>query len=184
MQPTSLDEVMDPQPPHGAQWTAPAMPGRSASNGRVGAGLAVIGLIAVAALVVGIVALTRPTAGGAVKAATTATPTPSFTPDQIAAAKKNLCTMYQLASKSVNQDTNGGDIAIARISLTNGGAMLDAAAENPALGQNERDAARNLAAAYQSAVAISSVFDKTSSVFQQSIDDINRSDGPMAAICR
>jgi hypothetical protein len=146
--------------------------------------LTLVGLVAVSALVVGIIALTRPTSSGADKAATTTSPTPTFTPDQIVAAKKNLCTIYQLASKSVNQDTNGGDIALARISLTNGGAMLDKAAETPALGQNERDAARNLAAAYQSAVAISSVFDKTSSVFQQSIDDINRLDGSMAAICK
>jgi len=95
-----------------------------------------------------------------------------------------LCTTYQVASKSVNQDTNGGDVAIARISLTNSGAMLNAATENPALGQNERDAARKLAAAYQTVVAISSVFDKTSSVFQQSIDEVNRLDGAMGAICR
>ncbi len=157
---------------------------RPASGRLTAVALIVVGLIATAALVVGIIALTRPATGTAGKAPTLTTPTPTFTPDQVASAKKNLCTVYQLASKSVNQDTNGGDIAVARISLTNGGAMLDAAAANPALGQNDRGAAQNLAAAYQSAVAISSVFDKSSSVFQQSIDDINRLDGSMAAICR
>ncbi|MCV7445794.1 hypothetical protein H7K33_26495 [Mycobacterium paraense] len=176
--------MMNPQPPPAAQWTQPVQMQRPASGRVTTVGLIIVGVVATAALVVGIIALTRPTLNAAGKSPTSATPTPTFSPDQVASAKKNLCTVYQLASKSVNQDTNGGDIAIARISLTNGGAMLDAAAANPALGQNERGAAQDLAAAYQSAVAISSVFDKGSSVFQQSIDDINRLDGPMAAICR
>lgn len=176
--------MTNPHPPPTAQWTPPAVSNRPASNGLLVVAMAVIGLIAVAALVLGIVDLTRPDSTGAGTAATAASPSPTFTSEQVASAKKNLCTMYQLASKSVNQDTNGGDMAIARISLTNSGAMLDAAAENPALAQSDRDAARNLAAAYQSAVAISSVFDKTSSVFRQSIDDINRLDGVMAAACR
>jgi hypothetical protein len=167
-----------------AEWKPPPMPGRPASSRGIAVGLAVVGLIAVAALVVGIIALTRPTSSSAGKAPTAATPSPTFTPDQVASAKKELCTAYQLASKSVNQDTNGGDIALARISLTNGGAMLDAATEDPALGQSDRDAARNLANAYQSAVAISSVFDKTSAIFRQSIDEINRLDGAMGTVCR
>ena len=175
---------MNPQLPPPAQWTPPGEPGGRASNGRIVIALLVVGLIAVAALVVGIIDLTRPTSSGAGKASTPASPSPTFTPDQVASAKKDLCTTYQVASKSVNQDTNGGDVAIARISLTNSGAMLNAATENPALGQNERDAARKLAAAYQTVVAISSVFDKTSSVFQQSIDEVNRLDGAMGAICR
>jgi hypothetical protein len=144
----------------------------------------VVGLIAVAALVVGIIDLARPNSSASGTVSTAASPSPTFTPDQVASAKKELCTTYTIASRSVNQDTNGPDVAIARISLTNAGGMLDAAAENPAIGQNEREAARNLAAAYRAEVAISSVFDKTSSVFLQSVDDVNRLDGAMGAICR
>ncbi|WP_131805989.1 hypothetical protein [Mycobacterium alsense] len=83
----------------------------------------------------------------------------------------------------MKHDTNGPDVAIARISTTNAAGILEAAADNPALEQGDRDAANNLAAGYRTAVAISSVFDKTSSVLQQSIDDVNRLDGVMAAKC-
>jgi hypothetical protein len=143
----------------------------------------VVGLIAVAALVVGIIGLTRPTSDTASKASTALGPLSTFTPDQVANAKKNLCTLYQVAAKSVKQDTNGTDVALARISTTNAAGILDAAADHPALEQGDRDTAHNLAAAYRNAVAISSVFDKTSPVLQQSIDDVNRLDGMMAARC-
>jgi hypothetical protein len=177
--------VTNPQPPAPAQWTPPAEPGRPASNGRVVLALVVIGLIAVAALVVGIVDLARPNSSGNGKAASTSvTPSPTFTPDQVASAKKNLCSVYQVASRSVNADTNGTDIAIARISLTNAAGMLDMAADNLALGQSERDAARTLASAYHTYVAAASVFDKTSAIMQNALDDANRADGAMAAICQ
>jgi len=174
---------MNPQLPPPAQWTPPGQPGGRASNGRIVIALVVVGLIAVAALVVGIIDLTRPSSSGAGKASTPASPSPTFTPDQVASAKKELCSAYQVAARSVKQDTNATDVAIARVSVTNAAGMLDAATDNPALGSNERDAARNLAAAYRNADAISSVFDKTSSVFQQAVDDVNRLDGVMAAMC-
>ncbi|BBZ50401.1 hypothetical protein BST25_18100 [Mycobacterium heidelbergense] len=173
---------MNHQPPPTAQWTPPAVTHRPASNIGIVVALIGIGLIAAAALVIGIIDLTRPASNGG-GVVPTVQPPSTFTAKQTADAKKNLCTMYQVAARSVKEDTNGPDIAIARISLTNGAGMLDAATDNPALGQSERDAARNLAAAYRNAVAISSVFDKTSSVFQQSLDDVNRLDGIMAAIC-
>ncbi|GJO20750.1 hypothetical protein [Mycobacterium marinum] len=47
----------------------------------------------------------------------------------------------------------------------------------------ERDAARVLASAYRTADAISSAFDKTSSVFQSALDDGNRADRVMAGMC-
>jgi hypothetical protein len=145
--------------------------------------MVVIGLIALAALVVGVIGLSRPASNGAGKGSTTAVPSPTFTAEQVANAKKNLCTMYQVAARSVKQDTNATDVALARISTTNAAGILEAAADNPALEQSDRDTAHNLAAAYRNAVAISSVFDKTSSVLQQSIDDVNRLDGLMAAKC-
>lgn len=146
--------------------------------------MAVVGLIAVAALVVGIIGLARPTSTtGGSPATTTSAPVPGFAPDQVASAKKNLCTVYQVAAKSVREDTNSTDIAIARVSLTNAAGMLDAAADNPALGGGERDAARTLASSYRTVVAIASVFDKASPVLQSSLDDANRADAAMAALC-
>jgi len=50
----------------------------------------VVGLIAVAALVVGIIDLTRPSSSGAGKASTPASPSPTFTPDQVASANPAL----------------------------------------------------------------------------------------------
>jgi hypothetical protein len=143
----------------------------------------VVGLIAVAALVVGIIDLTRPSATGPSRASPAASPSPTFTPDQVASAKKDLCTTYQVAAHSVKQDTNGTDIAIARISSTNAAGMLDAAADTPALGQSERDAARNLASTYRNVVALASVFDKGSPIIQSALDDANRADAAMAAMC-
>jgi methyl-accepting chemotaxis protein len=174
---------MNPQLPPPAQWTPPTEPGRPASNGRIAVAVFAVGLIAVAALVVGIIDLTRPTSSDVGKASTAASPPPTFTPDQIASAKKELCTTYQVAARSVKQDTNATDVAIARVAVTNAAGMLDAAANNPALASNDRDAARNLAVAYRNADAISSVFDKGSPVFQQAVDDVNRLDGVMAAMC-
>lgn len=174
-----------PHPPPAAQWIPPTDATRRASNSRVAIALAVLGiLIATAALVIGIIDLTRPTSSGASKVSATPVAPPSFTPEQIAAAKKELCTVFQVASRSVQQDTNGTDIAVARISTTNAAGMLDAAADNPALGQSEGDAARNLAAAYRNVVALASIFDKGSPVIQSALDDANRADAAMAATCR
>jgi len=166
-----------------AEWTPPPVPGRPPSNGRIAVGLALVGLIAVAALVVGIIALTRPTSSSAGKAPTAANPSPTFTPDQVADAKKNLCSVYQVGARSVSADSNGTDIAIARVALANAAGMLDTAADNPALGQGERDAARTLASAYHTYVAVASVFDKGSPMMQNALDEANRADKAMATIC-
>src|ERR1700757_717045 len=175
---------MNPQLPPPAQWTPPPVaPGRPASSGRIAVALVVVGLIAVAALVVGIIDLARPSSSASGKVSTTASPSPTFTPDQVASAKKNLCSIYQVASRSVNADTNGTDIAIARISLANAAGMVDTAADNPALGQSERDAARRLASAYHTYVALASVFDKTSPLMQNALDEANRADAAMATMC-
>jgi hypothetical protein len=138
----------------------------------------------VAALVVGVIALTRPASSSAGKATTAATPSPTFTPDQVASAKKELCTAYQLASRSVHFDTNASDKALARISLVNGAGLLDAAATNPALAANDRDAARALASAYRTSNAVSSDTDVSSPLYQMTLDDITKTDAAMAAICR
>ena len=167
-----------------AEWAPPPVPGRPASNGLMAVGLALVGLIAVAALVVGIIALARPTSSSGGKAPTAAAPSPTFTPDQVAEAKKELCAAYQLAARSVDFDTHVSDRALARISLVNGAGLLDAAAENPALSANDRDAARALASAYRTSNAVSSDTDASSPLYQTTLSEITRSNAAMAAICR
>ncbi|WP_142280068.1 hypothetical protein [Mycobacterium paraense] len=144
----------------------------------------IVGLVATAALVVGIIALTRPTSNAAGKSPTSTTPTQTFSPDQVASAKKELCSAYQLAARSVHFDTNLSDKALARISLANGAGLLDAAATNPALSANDRDAARALASAYRTSNAVSSDTDASSPLYQMTLDDITKTDAAMAAICR
>jgi hypothetical protein len=174
---------MNPQPPPAAPWTPPPVPVKPASNGRIAIGLATVGLIAVAALVVGIIALTRPTSSDAGRAPTAASPTPTFTPDQVADAKKELCSTYQVAARSVDADTRSSDRALARISLANAAGMIDSAAANPALNANDRDAARRLASAYWVTNAVSSVTDAASPLYQMTLDDAKRAADAMAAIC-
>jgi hypothetical protein len=177
---------MNPHPPPPVQWTPPpAEPSRQGSSGRIAIALVVVGLIAVAALVVGIIDLTRPTSSGASVASTSTTPaTPTFTPDQVASAKKDLCSTYQVAARSVDADTNSSDKAIARISLANAAGMINSAAANPALNANDRDAARALASAYWVTNAVSSVTDAASPLYQTTLDDAKRAADAMAAVCR
>ncbi|MCV7103205.1 hypothetical protein [Mycobacterium palustre] len=175
--------MTNPYPPPAAQWTPPPVTGRRTSNGGLIVALGVVGLVAVAALVVGIIDMTRPT-GNAKSAPSSATnPSPTFTPDQIAAAKKELCSAYHLAAHSVNVDTHVSETALARISLVNGAGMLDAAATNPALSAEDRDAAHALASAYRTSNAVSSDTDVSSPLYQSTIDEITRANGVMAKIC-
>lgn len=145
----------------------------------------VVGLISVLALVLGIVDFVR------VRAATVAIPglanstnAPTVRPEQPASAKKELCSAYEVAARSVTADTNSGDRALARISLVNAAGMLDAAAANPALSVDYREAARTLASAYRTSNAVSSVTDGKSPLYQSTLDDAARAAKAMAAICR
>jgi len=175
---------MNPQLPPPAQWTPPGEAGGRASNGRIVIALLVVGLIAVAALVVGIIDLARPSSSGVGTVSTPASPSPTFTPDQVASAKKELCSTYQVAARSVDADTNSSDKALARISLANAAGMINAAAANPALNANDRDAARALASSYWITNAVSSVTDAASPLYQTTLDDAKRAADAMAAVCR
>jgi hypothetical protein len=63
--------------------------------------------------------------------------------------------------------------------------MLDAAAANPALSANDRDAARTLASAYRTSNAVSSdTTDVASPLYQRTLDDIAQANTAMAAICQ
>ena len=72
-----------------------------------------------------IVALTRPTATKPIT--TTAAPTPNAA--ETSTAERQLCDSYKLAARAVQGDTNGHDVALGRIALTNAAGMLDDAAE-------------------------------------------------------
>lgn len=147
--------------------------------------IVVIGLIAVVALILGIVDLVRPSATTvAIPGSANATNAPTTRPGQAAIAKKELCSTYEVAARSVTSDTNSGDRALARISLVNAAGMLDAAAANPALSADDRDAARTLASAYRTSNAVSSVTDGGSPLYQSTLDDAARAANAMAAICR
>jgi hypothetical protein len=146
--------------------------------------MAAIGiLLAICALVIGVIDLARPSSNSSSTAPTATTAVPAFTPEQVASAKKNLCSAYQVAARSVKEDTNSSDVAIARVSTTNAAGMLEVASNNPALSTTERDAAQKLASAYRNVVAISSAFNNTSPVFLGSVDEANRADAVMAGIC-
>ncbi|OQZ89108.1 hypothetical protein BST11_19405 [Mycobacterium alsense] len=140
-------------------------------------------LLAVVALTVSIISIMRPMAGASGKSSVGTTTSPTIAPDQVAAAKKELCSAYHLAAHSVNVDTHSSDTALARISLANGAGMLDAAAANPALDSNDRDAARALASAYRNSNAVSSDTDLSSPLYQATIDEITRTNAAMAKIC-
>lgn len=99
---------MNPQPPPAAQWTQPVQLQRSASGRLTTVALIGIGLIATAALVVGIVALSRPTSPtmAPAPAATTAAASPSFTAADEAAAKGHVCTTFDNVSNAVKIATS------------------------------------------------------------------------------
>ncbi|MEZ0382935.1 MULTISPECIES: hypothetical protein [Mycobacteriaceae] len=131
---------------------------------------AVTGLLALAALIVAIVALVRPS------------PRPDYTAAEKAAAQAQLCDNYKLASRAAHIETApDGDTALARISMINGALMLETAARDPALAGEYRDAARALAAAYQNMAATGSLADPAK--YQVAIDATNAKVGKMEELC-
>lgn len=154
-----------PTQPPPRSWTWPAL------------ALAVVAtMVAIAALVV---AFTRPSE----LSSSVATKAPSYSPTEISAAQQQLCDTYKLVAKAVQVDTNGHDVALGRIALTNAAAMLDEAAVNPALDATYRDPARTLATAYRVATAKGSREVATDAQFQAALDDINAKDAAMKKVC-
>lgn len=80
---------------------------------------------------------------------------PHYTATQQADATKRLCDSYKLAAHAEHIETNTpNNIALARLSATNGALILETAATDPALDAKYRDAARALALTYQTLVAV------------------------------
>lgn len=130
-------------------------------------------VLAAAAL---IVALTRTGAGS----------TPTHTAAQKAEAKTQLCERYRLASGAVGVETGpqgDGDIALARISLTNGALILETAAADPALDHEYRDAAEDLAGAYQTTAALATKGMATSQQYEDAVADSNGKRDVMEKLC-
>ncbi|MEO6794972.1 MAG: hypothetical protein ABI253_07745 [Mycobacterium sp.] len=130
---------------------------------------ALTALLAVAALIVSVAALNK-SAGSA---------TPAYTAAQKAAAETQLCDRYKLAGGAMHIATSApdGDVAIARVSLTNGAVILETAAASPVLDSKYRDAARALATAYQTQLAMG--LTATTEQYQSAMDDTNAKDRVM-----
>lgn len=129
--------------------------------------------LATAALVV---ALTRPGAGS----------TPTYTAAQKDRSKTQLCERYKLASGAVYVETGpqgDGDIALARISMTNGALILETAAVDPALDHKYRVAAEDLARAYQTTAALATKGMATSQQYEDAVEDSNSKRDVMEKLC-
>ncbi|MEB3071845.1 hypothetical protein [[Mycobacterium] vasticus] len=128
-------------------------------------------LAAVVALVVGVIALTRSTV-------------PTYTAKEKAAAKAHLCDRYVLAAHGEHiETTTPNNIALARISATNGALILETTAAAPALEPTYREAAQALAASYQTFVAIATTPVADDPRLQAAIDDSTDKDRTMKGVC-
>lgn len=134
------------------------------------AGLAA--LLAVGALVVAMVALNKSTG------------TTTYTAEQKAAAKTQLCDRYKLAAHAMHIETSAPDNAtFARISATNGALIIDVAATDPALDTKYRDAAHNLTVAYLDLTALGTTGMSDATSYQQAVDNLNARDHVMQELC-
>lgn len=171
-----------PGPPVG-QW-APQHPASQASRSRmwpaIALGAMVLALVAtVVAAIALVVATSRPSGSSPVP--TTAAPT--YSAAEVSAAQRQLCDTYTLGARAVQVDTNGHDIALGRIALTNAAAMLDDAATNPALGTTYRESSHALAESYRTGAAMGNRDIATDAQFQAALDDINAKDAAMKKMC-
>jgi hypothetical protein len=135
--------------------------------------VAILAVLAVALATASlVVALTRSGPGS----------TPAYTPPQRAAAKTKLCEQYQLADDAASVETNGSDVALARVSAINAAAILEVAAADPALSDEYRSAALALATAYRSTTAEGSrgVDDPR---FKRSLDDLVAKNQALRDLC-
>ncbi|CAJ1495837.1 hypothetical protein [[Mycobacterium] holstebronense] len=135
---------------------------------------ALAALLSVAALVVAIISLTRSADAS----------TPHYTAAQQADAKKRLCDSYKLAAHAEHIETNTpNNFALARLSATNGALILETAAADPALEPEYRDAARDLARAYQTLVAVATGKEGDDPALGAAINDANAKTRVMHELC-
>ncbi|WP_234812293.1 hypothetical protein [Mycolicibacter longobardus] len=151
------------------------VPPPAQSNRRSAVALATLAaLLAAAALIVAIVSLTH---------SSNASPS-SFTAAQRADAKVRLCSSYKLAAHAEHIETNTpNNIALARLSATNGALILETAATDPALDAEYRDAARALALTYQTLVAVATGREGDDPELEAAIAEANAKDRVMLDLC-
>ncbi|OBJ28510.1 MULTISPECIES: hypothetical protein [Mycolicibacter] len=135
-----------------------------------------VGLIATAAVAIAgvVIALSRPTHSVV-----------TYSAEEKAEAKTQLCERYKLAGHAMHIETSDpdGQAALARVALSNGALMLYAASQDPALEANDRDAARALASSYQTTAALGTAGMATRDQYLASVDDMNAKDRVMTALC-
>ncbi|BBY33756.1 hypothetical protein MMIN_18170 [Mycolicibacter minnesotensis] len=110
--------------------------------------------------------------------------TPHYTASQQADAKKRLCDSYKLAAHAEHIETNTpNNVALGRLSATNGALILETAAADPALDPKYRDAARALALTYQTLVAVATGKDGGDPELEAMVTDANAKDRVMTELC-
>ncbi|WP_231973783.1 MULTISPECIES: hypothetical protein [unclassified Mycobacterium] len=145
-------------------------------------------LLASVAVVLGgaglIVALTRPM-GSDIQSIPASFTSPTYPPDQSAAAHKQLRDAYVFAARAIRIDTNGDNPALAGLATVNGAALLEQVViAAPALPPEDRAAALALAAAYGRTQATSSwVQQRDDPAWRSVTDEVNAKDGAMKKLC-
>jgi hypothetical protein len=172
--PPKPDEGSTIQPPTSGEWLR-TYPNQTTTGSRTWAAIALAAIAVVVAVAALILAITRPKVMGP------STTAPTYTAAETAAAQRQLCDTYKLVAQAVQVDTNANDRAIARITVTNGAAMLEIAAANPALDITHRDAARALANAYRTTIVVAS--GGTEAAWHASVEDGNAKDAAMKKVC-
>lgn len=76
-----------------------------------------------------------------------------------------------------------GQAALARIALSNGALILHTASDDPALDAEHRDAARALAASYQTTAALGTAGMATREQYLAAVDGMNAKDHVMTGLC-
>ncbi|MFL0278217.1 hypothetical protein [Mycobacterium sp. SMC-19] len=153
-------------------WPTPPPAPSSRRSTAVFAALAA--LLSVAALIVAIISLTRSADASS----------PHYTAAQQADAKKRLCDSYKLAAHAEHIETNTpNNVALGRLSATNGALILETAAADPALDPKYRDAARALALTYQTLVAVATGKDGGDPELEAVVTDANAKDRVMTELC-
>ncbi|OMB97898.1 hypothetical protein [Mycobacterium colombiense] len=170
-------------PPSSTHW-APAFPTQAPPRPRTWPAIALAAIAVVLGVAALVVALTRPTSDQSAASSTTSA-TPSYTADQIAAARKQLCDSYKLAAHAVQVDTNGDNPAFAGIATVNAAVMLQQAVNAAStISPGDRDAALALAAAYSKAQATASLVQTRDDPAWRSVsDEVNTKDAAMKKIC-
>ncbi|MEB3033076.1 hypothetical protein [[Mycobacterium] nativiensis] len=133
--------------------------------------VALAALLGVAALILAIVALTRPPAS------------PTYSAAQRTAAQADLCDRFKPAMNAVHIETDGPDAGLGRIALPDGTLVLDDATANSALDPQYRDAARAVMLSYEDLVVVSSSGKAGDPQFDNVVNTANNKERLLKELC-